>query len=202
MQEREILHPLWVRVCHWVHAVCIVLLILTGFQMRFSDALGMFAFGKAVRVHNFSGFLVLFTLLALGGYYGLKGLFTRVYVPTREDINKIPLYANYYFVRYFFGDPHPFTPKPDDKFNSLQKVTYFMLMFILLPLQILTGLFLWDPRTFSSAISALGGIKVVDGIHLILAYSFFAFVIAHIYLATLGHTFIAHFKAMILGYED
>lgn len=200
--KKEILHPLWVRICHWVHAAGVSLLILTGFQIRFSDALGWFPFARAVSIHNFLGFVVLFTLLALGGFYLLKGLFTKVYVPTKEDLRKIPLYANYYFVRYFFGDPHPFEPRPDDKFNSLQKITYFTLMFILLPIQILTGLILWDPLAFRPVISFIGGIKVIDGLHLIIAYAFAAFVIAHIYLATLGHTFISHFKAMILGYED
>ncbi len=202
MGKREILHPLVVRICHWVHAVCIVVLIFTGFQMRFTEALKMFSFEGSVKVHNFCGFLVLFTFFILGAYYVLTGKFQKVYLPRSEDLKKVPIYANYYFIRYFFGEPHPFTPKPDDKFNSLQKIIYFMLMFLLLPLQILTGLFLWDPLTFKEVINFLGGIKVIAAVHLLLAYTFFAFVIAHIYLATLGHTFFSHFKAMILGYED
>jgi thiosulfate reductase cytochrome b subunit len=202
MEKREILHPLVVRVCHWVHAACIVLLILTGFQMRFTEALRMFSFTSSVKVHNFCGFLVLFTFLILWVYYVSSGKFLKIYVPRSEDFKKVPIYANYYFIRYFFGEPHPFTPKPDDKFNSLQKITYFMLMFLLLPLQILTGLFLWDPLAFKEVITFFGGIKVIAAVHLLLAYTFFAFVLAHIYLATLGHTFFSHFKAMILGYED
>lgn len=201
MSQKEILHPLPVRISHWVHAISIVLLALTGFNIRFTH-LDIFPFALAVRIHNLCGFLVLFSFLVLWSYYLLSGKFIKVYVPSKADFQKIPIYANYYFVRYFFGDPHPFVPKPDDKFNSLQKITYFAIMYILLPLQILTGLFLWDPQAFAPAIEALGGIKVIDGLHLLLAYTFTAFVIAHIYLATLGHTFWAHFKAMILGYED
>jgi thiosulfate reductase cytochrome b subunit len=35
-----------------------------------------------------------------------------------------------------------------------------------------------------------------------LAYIVTAFLVVHVYLATLGHTFFAHFKAMIVGYEE
>jgi thiosulfate reductase cytochrome b subunit len=55
---------------------------------------------------------------------------------------------------------------------------------------------------FHSVIATLGGVRVIDAFHIILAYIVAAFLIAHVYLATLGHTFFAHFKAMIVGYED
>jgi thiosulfate reductase cytochrome b subunit len=45
-------------------------------------------------------------------------------------------------------------------------------------------------------------VRVIDAFHIILAYIVTAFLIAHIYLATLGHTFFSHFKAMLVGYED
>jgi thiosulfate reductase cytochrome b subunit len=75
-------------------------------------------------------------------------------------------------------------------------------MFFLVPLQIVTGVLLWDLERFQPIIEALGGVRVVDAFHIIIAYIVTAFLIAHIYLATLGHTFFAHYKAMIVGYEE
>lgn len=75
-------------------------------------------------------------------------------------------------------------------------------MLFLLPLQILTGLLLLNVQEYSDIINFLGGIKVVDTIHVLLFFFFFSFIIAHFYLATLGHTPLAHFKAMITGWEE
>ena len=48
----------------------------------------------------------------------------------------------------------------------------------------------------------LGGVRVVDTVHVLLFILFSGFLIVHIYLASLGHTPSAHFKAMITGYEE
>jgi thiosulfate reductase cytochrome b subunit len=202
--RKEILHPLMVRIWHWIHALAIVLLVLTGLELRFPDLVGWFgSFGSAVNMHNILGFIVLFDYLLWFGFYAVTRGLVKQYVPTPEDFTiGIPTQSTYYFARIFFGDPSPFEPTPEAKFNSLQKTTYFGIMFVLVPLQIVTGLLLWDVERFHSLIEALGGVRVIDAFHIILAYIVTAFLIAHIYLATLGHTFFSHFKAMLVGYED
>jgi len=204
MASREYLHPLAVRIWHWVHGLAIVLLILTGFQLRFPDFFKLFGtFKDAVNLHNFFGFLVLFDYFLWLGFYLARRELAKQYLPTREDLTiGIPQQANYYFARYFFGDPPPFEPSPEAKFNSLQKTAYFGIMFVMLPLQIISGILLWDLETFHPIIERLGGVRVVDAFHIILAYVFAAFLLVHLYLATLGHTFFSHFKAMIVGYEE
>ena len=47
-----------------------------------------------------------------------------------------------------------------------------------------------------------GGLQVLMAIHWLLACSFCAFLFAHIYLATLGHTPFAHFIPMWTGWEE
>ena len=203
-RRRDILHPLMVRMWHWIHAFAIVLLVLTGIQLRFPDLVGWFGtFRTAVNIHNISGFVVLFDYLLWFGYYVLKRELIKQYIPTPEDFTiGIPTQSTYYFARIFFGDPAPSEPSPEAKFNSLQKTTYFGIMFILVPLQIVTGVLLWDLERFRSIIEALGGVRVIDAFHIILAYIVTAFLIVHVYLATLGHSLFSHFKAMIVGYEE
>jgi thiosulfate reductase cytochrome b subunit len=91
---------------------------------------------------------------------------------------------------------------PDNKFNALQKNAYVGIMFVFLPAQMITGLFLWRVKRFENYIDLIGGIKIVSSIHVLLFFFFVAFLFVHIYLATLGHTPWAHFKAMFTGYEE
>ena len=51
-------------------------------------------------------------------------------------------------------------------------------------------------------IDVLGGVRVVDTAHVLTFIFFVGFIFIHPYLASLGHTRAAHFKAMITGYEE
>jgi thiosulfate reductase cytochrome b subunit len=75
-------------------------------------------------------------------------------------------------------------------------------MLLLVPLQFVTGALLWDLKRFAGAVDFFGGVRVVDTVHVLLFIFFTAFILVHPYLASLGHTPSAHFKAMITGYED
>jgi len=203
LPKGELLHPLTIRIWHWVHAIAIVLLVLTGLQLRFPDFITWFGtFKRAVNIHNIFGFIVLFDYALWFFFYALKRQLIKQYVPAPEDFTiGMPTQSAYYFGRIFFGDPAPFEPTPGAKFNSLQKTTYFGIMFVLVPLQIVTGVLLWDLKRFHPLIEALGGVRAIDAFHIIIAYIVTAFLVVHIYLSTLGHTFFAHFMAMIVGYE-
>ena len=91
---------------------------------------------------------------------------------------------------------------PDSKFNALQQKAYVGLMFVFLPAQLITGLFLWRVKQFENYIELLGGVRIVDTIHVLLFYFFTTFIFVHAYLTTLGHTPMTHFKAMFTGYEE
>jgi thiosulfate reductase cytochrome b subunit len=75
-------------------------------------------------------------------------------------------------------------------------------MTILLPLEILSGILLMNVTPLRGIIDLVGGIKTLVSIHFLLACGFCSFIIVHIYLATLGHTPLAHFKAMWYGWEE
>jgi thiosulfate reductase cytochrome b subunit len=79
---------------------------------------------------------------------------------------------------------------------------YQIIMMLLVPLLFFTGVLLWDVTRFSSIVEMFGGVRVVDTVHVLLFIFFSGFIIVHIYLASLGHTPSAHFKAMVTGYEE
>ncbi len=200
--KRVYLHPVPVRIWHWVHALGILLLVLTGFQLRFADHLHWISFRTAVVVHAWIGILVSLDFLLWLGYYLGTGKI-RVYLPRAYDLLKGAWkQARYYAYGIFVGEENPFHPEPENKFNALQKMTYLAIMGLLVPLQVITGILLLNTGKFAGIIEALGGLKVVDAVHVVLFYVFAAFIIAHFYLASLGPTFWSHFKAMITGWEE
>ena len=197
------LNPIPVRIWHWIHAIGIVLLCLTGAQIRFPEYVHIFAtYKSAIVIHDYIGIIVCFDFL-LWFFYYLFGarMLKKLYIPTTDDLKTgIIRQSLFYGFNYFKGLPNPHHSTPDNKFNPMQKAAYMMIMLGLVPLVIVTGLLLLFLTP--AWMAALGGIKVVIGIHLLVACSFAAFLFVHFYLATLGHTFLAHFITMITGWEE
>ena len=202
--HRTYLHALPVRIWHWVNAVCFLVLIITGAQIRYREVLNLTSFKTAVEVHNVFGFLLLGNFAVWALYYLLSRKL-KVYIPDPNLKNFIQgtlKQAKYYGYGIFIGEPNPFHASQDHKFNPMQQVAYFNIMLFLLPLQIVTGILMWDIKRFSAAIAFAGGIKIVDSVHVFLTLFFTAFLFVHVYLATLGHPWTQHLKAMFTGYEE
>lgn len=202
--NRIYLHPLQVRMWHWLNAVCFFVLIVTGAQVRYRGIMDLMPFQTAVDVHNIAGFALIGLFLVWAAYYAASGQL-KVYIP---DLN-IPRFvqaswkqARYYGYGIFTGEPNPHHATPDHKFNPMQQVAYFSIMLLLLPLQLVTGFLLWDLDRFAALIDLAGGIKVVSAVHLLLTIFFIAFFFVHVYLTTLGRTPLEHIKAMFTGFEE
>jgi thiosulfate reductase cytochrome b subunit len=84
----------------------------------------------------------------------------------------------------------------------MQKVAYFSMMTVVTPVIVITGILFSDILYFLPYIEAIGGLRILDAIHVIAAYFFLLYLLVHLYMATLGHSFFAHFKAMVVGYEE
>ncbi|RPI35672.1 MAG: cytochrome B [Nitrospiraceae bacterium] len=198
------LHPLPVRIWHWINAVSFLVLIVTGLQIRYRELLGLMKFRTAVDIHNMVGFILIFNFFIWLVFYILTGKI-RIYIPTlniKKFITGCVRQARYYGYGLFMGEENPHHSTADNKFNPMQQMAYLSIMLLLIPLQLVTGVLLWDVKAFASYIDIFGGIKIVDTIHVFLFLFFTSFLFVHIYLATLGHTVMAHIKAMFTGYEE
>lgn len=206
MQQTEHIYltPMPVRIWHWLNALGIVTLCITGLQIRFPDYVNIFGTYKAaIRLHNTAGVVVSISYaLWLFYYMFVAGTLAKLYVPTLDDIKTGMIrQAFFYFFQYFLGKPNPHHGTPDAKFNPMQKAAYLMIMLVLLPLVVLSGYALMYVAPMRELILVIGGIKTLVSAHFLIACCFFAFLFAHIYLATLGHTPLAYFKPMWNGWE-
>ena len=198
-------HPLPVRIWHWTNAFCFILLIASGLQIRFVGLVNVVSFRTAVVAHNWIGFVLIANFFLWLTFY-LTSDKIKVYHP---ELSPMKYFRGslrqliYYGYGIFRGDPSPHHLSVYHKFNPLQSLTYQFIMMLFVPMQIVTGILLWDIKRFSNMIELLGGVRVVDTVHVLLFIFFTGFIfIIHPYLATLGHTPLAHIKAMITGYEE
>jgi Ni/Fe-hydrogenase b-type cytochrome subunit len=202
--NRIYLHPLPVRMWHWLNVLCFFVLIATGAQIRYRGNMDLMSFRTAVDVHNIAGFSLIGLFLVWAVYYTASGKM-KVYLPNLNIMRYIQnswRQARYYGYALFLGEPNPHHATPDHKFNPMQQVAYFSIMFFLMPILIATGILLWDLDRFATVIDLLGGIKAVSAAHLLVAIFFTAFLFVHVYLTTLGRTPLEHIKAMFTGYEE
>jgi thiosulfate reductase cytochrome b subunit len=198
------LHPMPVRIWHWTNAFCFLVLIVTAIQLRYRDLVGIMPLRTAVDVHNFFGFLLTASYFLYFVYYLATGKI-RLYLPDlnlKRLLMSMLIQAKYYGYGIFIGDKNPFHAAPDNKFNSLQKLSYDVVMVVLMPLQIITGVLLWDVKGFAKWITMAGGLKIDDTTHVFVSMCCVTFIFIHVYLATLGTTRLEHIKAMFTGYEE
>ena len=202
--RRTYINPLPVRIWHWINAIGFVALIVTGLQIRYAGLIGLMSFEAAVDLHNWIGFVV------IGNYFIwlLFYLFSDKATSYHPELNPKKYFREsfrqilYYGAGIFKGAPNPHHPNVYNKFNPLQRMMYQIVMLLVVPLQFVTGRLLWDVKRFAGAVEFLGGVRVVDTVHVLIFIFFMAFIFIHVYLASLGEKPSTHFKAMFTGYEE
>lgn len=202
--QRLYVHPLPVRIWHWTNAISFVLMIVTGVQIRYIGMVNFMSFKMAIDLHNLVGFVLIANFFLWFLFYLFSDKI-KVYHP---QLNPVKHYRDsfrqmmFYGYGIFKGQPNPFHVSVYQKFNPMQSMTYQIIMLLLVPMQFYTGVLLWDVERFQTGVDLFGGVRVVDTVHVLLFIFFSAFIFIHPYLASLGHTPTAHFKAMFTGYEE
>jgi thiosulfate reductase cytochrome b subunit len=184
------------RFWHWLQAIIIFVLLLTGFEIH--GTYNLIGFKTAVRIHNTFGFgwIVLFAFI-------IFWVFTtgewRQYIPTTKKLWEV---VCYYTSGIFQGKPHPVQKSKEAKHNPLQRLTYLALTAVLLTLQMATGLLYYLYNDWAVWGLTFLGLRTLALIHLACAFGILSFVIIHIYMTTTGHTITSHIAAMISGWEE
>jgi thiosulfate reductase cytochrome b subunit len=202
--QKIYVHPLPVRIWHWINAIGFIALIVTGIQIRYVGLIGLMSFKTAVNLHNWVGFVLIGNFFVWFFFYLFSDKI-KVYHPELSPMKHFRAsfrQLQFYGYGIFKGDPNPHHISAYHKFNAMQSTTYQIIMLLLVPLQFCTGMLLWDVKRFSGMVELLGGVRVVDTMHVLTFIFFTAFIFIHPYLASLGHTPTAHFKAMFTGDEE
>jgi thiosulfate reductase cytochrome b subunit len=200
--EKIYIYEAYERFWHWLQTVGIVLLLFTGLIIHRPDMFGAFSFRNMVSVHNvLAGILAINAALSL--FYHLTSGQIKQYIPRpRGFFDDAIVQAKFYLQGIFKGEAHPFEKKPEKKMNPLQQVTYFGILNVLLPLQGLTGILMWGVQRWPGAANMFGGLPFLAPFHTLIAWTFAAFIVGHVYLTTTGHEPLEGIKGMVTGWEE
>ncbi len=194
--HKTYLYTLPVRLWHGLNALCFILLLISGIGMHFSQG----ELSVWVDLHNLVGLALCFiwlvfiviNLLGNGHHYliRIQGLLGKILRQTR-----------YYLYGIFVGAEHPEHPSAKSKFNSLQQLGYVTMMYLVVPLLIITGLLMLYSNYTPAILFGLPGKQVIVYTHYGLAAISLLFLMVHLYLCTTGDSLTALFKGMISGYH-
>ena len=200
--EKIYLYPVWLRIWHGINALGIILLVATGIRLQYSDlSLSSSDFELAVRWHNISGIVVTlnYFVFVIGNlvtpnrkYYQIK---------TKGLPGRIKKQADYYLSGMFKGEETPFPISEDRKFNPMQKYAYLFVMYVFVPVAILTGLALLFPELIVEKIYAFSGIFLTALLHASAGFLIFIFLIIHLYVASIGKNPLDNFRSIVNGYH-
>jgi len=200
MSKRQVyIYKSFERFWHWMQAIFIFFLAFTGFEIH--GTYTFFGFRDAVRYHNVATYMFI-VLIIFAIFWHLTTGEYKQYIPTFRNIKA---QLNYYIFGIFRNAPHPARKTVLSKLNPLQKITYFALKMLVIPLSVTSGLlymFYRYPTKHGMEAINIQTLEFIAIFHTIAAILLVVFVITHLYLITTGETVTSNLKAMLTGYEE
>ena len=190
------IHPLWVRVCHWINAVAILVMIGSGWQIYDASPLFRFEFPRAIALGNWLGgallwhFAAMWVLVVNGLVYLTLGFATG-----RFRRKLLPIYPSQVFVDAKAALTFNLAHDDLSRYNAVQKLLYtgVILCGVLI---VLSGLAIWKPVQFQELTALFGGYDVARYVHFFAMSAIVGFLMVHVVLALLVPKSL---RAMIAG---
>ncbi len=194
-------YPLSIRLWHALNAICIIILIATGISMYYVEPdRTLIEFSWAVKIHNIAGIVLSFSYL----FFFIANITTgnRKYykMPLRGIGERLMKQGRYYIVGMFKGEKKPYPITEERKFNPMQKLFYVIIMYVGVPLVIISGFGLLFPDSVVKSLFGVSGVLVTAVVHAAMGFFISLFLVIHIYVSTIGYTRSANFKSIINGY--
>ncbi len=197
--KKVLVYKSFERFWHWTQAILIFFLMLSGFEIH--GSITFFGFEKAVEYHNVAAWAFMILIVFAIFWHFTTGEWKQ-YVPTFKQFKS---QLDFYLFGIFRNAPHPTKKTVLSKLNPLQRLTYFGLKMLVIPIMVISGvLYMLYRYPQKDGIAALNieGLEVIAILHTVGAFLLVAFVIVHLYLITTGHSLLSNLQAMLSGYEE
>ncbi len=201
MNKTIYFYPVFIRLWHITNAVMFLLLVLSGFSMQYSTPDSPFIrFDIAVKLHDIGGITISINYLIFLIGNMVTGNGKHYKIKAEGFFSEIKGQMRYYAYGIFKGEHAPYPINKDRKFNPLQKLSYVLVMYIGMPILIITGLSLFFPEIFN--LLGVGSLIVADVIHVLMGIVLTMFMLIHVYFSTFGHTVTSNFKSIVTGNHE
>ncbi|MEI8113649.1 MAG: cytochrome b/b6 domain-containing protein [Bacteroidia bacterium] len=196
-------YPVWLRIWHGLNAIGILTLIFSGISMQSSiESAHLLSFKTVINLHNIAGILVTLSyfLYFVGNLVTPNGKF---YIIKPKGFLKRPIQqAIYYAWGMFHGMKAPYPISEKRKFNPLQKYAYVLVMYMAVPVVIITGFALLFPEIIIDQVYAFSGVFVTAVFHSTMGFFISIFLIVHLYIASIGKSPLENFKSIFTGWHE
>ena len=178
-----VIHPLWVRITHWINAVAMLVMIGSGWEIYNASPLLPFTFPSSITLGGWLAgallwhFAAMWVLAINGVVYLILGLatgrFRRKLLPIRP--------------REVIADTRAalsFRLAHDDLavYNAVQRLLYAGIIVIAVVI-VLSGLAIWKPVQLQELTALFGGYEAARYVHFICMALIVGFLVVHILLA-------------------
>jgi thiosulfate reductase cytochrome b subunit len=192
----RVIQPGWVRVVHWINAVAMVMMIMSGWQIYNASPLFGFTFSPSITLGGWLGggiqwhFAAMWLLMVNGLIYLVLGLVTGRF---RKKL--LPITPSGVLQDTRAALTGKLSHDDLTRYNNVQKLLYAGIIVVGI-LIVLSGLSIWKPVQFQYLTALFGGYDIARYVHFAMMALICAFLVVHVALALLVPKSL---RAMIIG---
>jgi len=182
----SLIHPGWVRVCHWVNALAILVMIGSGWQIYDASPLFSFiAFPGGISLGNWLGgalqwhFAAMWVLVGNGIVYLTLGFATGRFRRKLLPITPAQVFADLKAALTF-----KLAHEDLSHYNAVQKLLYAGVIAVAIVI-VLSGLAIWKPVQLQELTALFGGYDFARYVHFACMAAIVGFLVIHVSLALL-----------------
>ena len=192
----KVIQPAWVRTVHWINAVAMILMIMSGWQIYNASPLFAFKFAKSITLGDWLGgallwhFAAMWLLMVNGLVYLMLGSITG-----RFRNKLLPITPGGVISDARAALTGRLSHEDLTKYNYVQKLLYAGIIVVGI-LIVLSGLSIWKPVQLPYLTALFGGYDIARYVHFICMAAIAGFLVVHVALAVLVPKSL---RAMIIG---
>ncbi|MEA2921829.1 MAG: hypothetical protein QOF07_1792 [Bradyrhizobium sp.] len=192
----KVIQAVWVRIVHWINAVAMILMILSGWQIYNASPLFGFSFSSAITLGGWLGgallwhFAAMWLLMVNGLVYLALGL-----ASGRFRKKLLPITPGGVISDARAALTGKLSHDDLTRYNYVQKLLYAGIIMVGIVI-VLSGLSIWKPVQLQYLTALFGGYDVARYVHFFCMAAICAFLVVHVALALLVPKSL---RAMIIG---
>ena len=180
-----VIHPLWLRLLHWINAFAMVVMIGSGWQIYNASPLFDFSFSRSITIGGWLGgalqwhFAAMWLLAINGVLYLLLGVITGRF---RDKLWPISVAGIGHDLRQALS--FKLSHADLSRYNQVQKLLYAGVIIAGI-IAVLSGMALWKPVQWQTLTALFGGYDAARYVHFFAMTAICGFLVIHIALALL-----------------
>src|SRR5499427_2200933 len=192
----ETIHPGWVRICHWINAFAVLVMIGSGWQIYNASPLFDFVFPRQIALGNWLAgallwhFAAMWVLVVNGLVYVTLGIATG-----RFRRKLLPIRPREVLADMLAALRGKLSHEDLSVYNAVQRLLYLGVILAGVVI-VLSGLSIWKPVQYQELTALFGGYERARYVHFFAMSAIVAFLAVHVALALIVPKSL---RAMILG---